>query len=626
MSTKTRICPQCQATVSEIISECPECGYVFKEQDQPLNKEEALLDTDIKKTDSKKSKKEKASSRKSIKTFPLFILIFGAMLLMTRFNKTPDYFTHKEKISTITLGMSQTSVNSILGEPHHINNDGNVWYYYGPIFKKQFDRYEKSLEQEGITEKTLEMYEKLAGKQHTFTMITFSSSKEVKEVLYDTKHTYDEFDRYATKNSTLKSVEILEPIVALKDDTAEKPKIVTNINNCGYKATLSKNSFLLKQFDYPSCVLSKDYTSVDLKWSDDLFEYSLCEPLVTNQFNSSGEYTVGEGATTLKSEHLLGLEDKIQTLVLPSTLSKIEKDLLSKLILLSEIQLSSKNPTFVLQDQVLYNEDRIIWVDPNIEGKVIVPDGIKSIGDQFANCQKITDIHIPSSVFSISMDAFENCSSLNCISVDKNNTEYFSHNGMLCKKNGIPFDYKIYHIPEQLEGEIVITPDFQFYYNSNSIFSNRKKISKVFGLKGVPESCFINCISLQEVIFIETDNAFIGKKAFEGCTSLTSIVLPETLEKIEDCAFKDCTSLKTLVLPRNLETINNNAFENSSLTSITIQKNVTDIEENAFANCSQLTDVYYTGTKEEWEAINIHIGNDHLTQATIHYNWTVSTP
>jgi hypothetical protein len=57
-----------------------------------------------------------------------------------------------------------------------------------------------------------------------------------------------------------------------------------------------------------------------------------------------------------------------------------------------------------------------------------------------------------------------------------------------------------------------------------------------------------------------------------------------------------------------------------SLTSVTIPNSVKDIWSQAFYNCESLSDVYYTGTEEEWNNIYIGDRNDYLTNVTIHYN------
>ena len=58
------------------------------------------------------------------------------------------------------------------------------------------------------------------------------------------------------------------------------------------------------------------------------------------------------------------------------------------------------------------------------------------------------------------------------------------------------------------------------------------------------------------------------------------------------------------------------------LSSIKIPNTITSIEKDAFDNCTALTDVYYGGTEEEWNALlpNIGSNNDYLLNATIHFN------
>ena len=69
-----------------------------------------------------------------------------------------------------------------------------------------------------------------------------------------------------------------------------------------------------------------------------------------------------------------------------------------------------------------------------------------------------------------------------------------------------------------------------------------------------------------------------------------------------------------------MTSIDGSAFEGcSSLKSITIPVAVTSIGDWAFDGCTALTDVYFTGTEEQWNAIQIGISNDVLNSATKHY-------
>lgn len=68
--------------------------------------------------------------------------------------------------------------------------------------------------------------------------------------------------------------------------------------------------------------------------------------------------------------------------------------------------------------------------------------------------------------------------------------------------------------------------------------------------------------------------------------------------------------------------IRSNAFKSkSSIKRVVIPKNVTTIESNAFYGCSGLTNVYYEGTKAEWDAMSISTtGNPKLLEATIEFS------
>ena len=189
---------------------------------------------------------------------------------------------------------------------------------------------------------------------------------------------------------------------------------------------------------------------------------------------------------------------------------------------------------------------------------------------------------------------------------------------------------------------------------------------------------FVQCYALTNVT-IPNSVTSIGEQAFEYCNSLASIIIPKGVESIGSRAFTGCSSLKeinadlnnqnyssidgilfskdntTLVrcpegkknsyeIPDGVTSIGEQAFHNctgltsmsitngvtqiggnsfaycENLVSIGIPKSVTSIGAGAFNQCSSLTSVYYGGTKEEWNAIDITwFGNDCLKNATVHY-------
>jgi hypothetical protein len=84
----------------------------------------------------------------------------------------------------------------------------------------------------------------------------------------------------------------------------------------------------------------------------------------------------------------------------------------------------------------------------------------------------------------------------------------------------------------------------------------------------------------------------IGRSAFEYCTSLTSITIPDSVTSIGNDAFLGCTSLTSITIPDSVTSIGKYAFGNcTSLTSITIGNGVTSIGDSAFYQCTSLTSI-----------------------------------
>ena len=84
----------------------------------------------------------------------------------------------------------------------------------------------------------------------------------------------------------------------------------------------------------------------------------------------------------------------------------------------------------------------------------------------------------------------------------------------------------------------------------------------------------------------------IGSSAFYGCTSLTSITIPNSVTSIGDYAFYGCTSLTSITIPNSVTIIRSSAFEGcTGLTSVTTGNGVTSIDFKAFYGCTCLTSI-----------------------------------
>lgn len=85
----------------------------------------------------------------------------------------------------------------------------------------------------------------------------------------------------------------------------------------------------------------------------------------------------------------------------------------------------------------------------------------------------------------------------------------------------------------------------------------------------------------------------IGMGAFENCTGVnTEIVLPESVTAINDCAFQGCSSLPSVVINSNVSEIPDQCFYNcSSLSTVKLTDGVSRIGYYAFANGTALSRV-----------------------------------
>jgi len=110
----------------------------------------------------------------------------------------------------------------------------------------------------------------------------------------------------------------------------------------------------------------------------------------------------------------------------------------------------------------------------------------------------------------------------------------------------------------------------------------------------------------------------IGEEAFSGCTDLTSITLPEGLERIEYMAFYGCTGLTSITIPEGVTEIKACAFRNCiGLSSLTIPTGVVTIWTDAFEGCTGLQSVIIPETVTKIYS-NVFKGCSGLGSITVH--------
>ena len=116
-------------------------------------------------------------------------------------------------------------------------------------------------------------------------------------------------------------------------------------------------------------------------------------------------------------------------------------------------------------------------------------------------------------------------------------------------------------------------------------------MNKTRKVTSVGQRAFYGCSSLTSII-LPSNVTSIGEYAFYLCSSLTTISIPNSVTSIDCGAFQYCSGLKSVTIPNNVKSIGNAAFNAcSSLASVTIGNSVTSIGSHAFYDCSSLTSI-----------------------------------
>lgn len=171
-------------------------------------------------------------------------------------------------------------------------------------------------------------------------------------------------------------------------------------------------------------------------------------------------------------------------------------------------------------------------------------------------------------------------------------------------------------LPETVNGKKIVGIAPEAFKSTNTDYVSTIIFPKT--LTSVGEEAFANTAEVNiELLGTLTD---IGEASFKTCALLKDIKLGEGITSIPFMCFYECLSLKTLDIPNTVTTFEENAFEKCSLlTTIVVPASLTTVEDSAFLSCGSLKTVFYKGTEEQLDAIDVADGNEAFLQAKVYF-------
>ncbi len=268
---------------------------------------------------------------------------------------------------------------------------------------------------------------------------------------------------------------------------------------------------------------------------------------------------------------------------------------------------------------------------------VTIPDTVTKIGaNSFYNCKALTSVSGAENVETVGNDCFKYCSSLTDISLPSLVTVGDSsfYNAGMSSIGDTPNLKSIGNVAFYGSKIGAITlPDSVSYIGNNAFYScsnliiycNNNSYAHIYAqAKNLNYEVFDNLITYGVTggnIYIEKNTGFIskcdksvisaiipeiiggveirgvGKNAFDGCTALTELILPDTITKIQSYGISNCDAIKTLRLPEGLTALERYAINGCDMVkSLELPESMTSIAAYAVNSCSALTEITINGS------------------------------
>ena len=295
--------------------------------------------------------------------------------------------------------------------------------------------------------------------------------------------------------------------------------------------------------------------------------------------------------------------------------------------------------------------------DCNSLGSIIIPEGIERIPDDaFSNCDRLSEVVLPSTLKSIGSGAFQYTGALSELNIPEGVTtigsycfwgsgiseitlpaslEFVAGNAFkvrYCK----PLRSVEYMGTQEQWSKLEIYAGNEYLLEANIEFAAiaageaGENISWVLDNEGTlsftgegemnsENTAWKEYADKIKSCVISEGISSICENAFSGCSSLKSINLPSSIESIGATAFAYTNSLESIVIPEGITVIHGGTFLYSGINRITLPSSLEQINSKAFSGCTNLRDIEFAGTEEQWSNVYIEAGNEKVKYAEISF-------
>ena len=210
------------------------------------------------------------------------------------------------------------------------------------------------------------------------------------------------------------------------------------------------------------------------------------------------------------------------------------------------------------------------------EGVITLREGLTFIGDDaFSGLTAATAVTLPASLTSLGDNSFGGAE----LSLAQGSTAFIEQSGAVASTS----TGEIVFISSEVSGDQVLPANSKL--TANILSGNAKITSVTLTTDQLCEYAFTGYAG--KVVVTLGESKTIPDYAFSGYLG-NSITLPEGVTAIGEYAFENCTSLTGLILPESVTEIGEYAFSGAGLTSVTLPDGITSIGRYAFQNCTSL--------------------------------------